>query len=286
MHLQLSEQPEHLPDVLAEFGFSNVNPDRFASMPTTLEGLKHHILDEISISASAAGRMGFVSANSKTDNSRQYHLKEFAQFHQETISEKGLLVKIRWGVAIRWMVSAVSLNGDADLSSLPAIAASSQFKYCTAQSQLRICGITHPNLKEIIPEDTGVNVLNYARMSVAFHNVRKLLYDPETKIDPHILSVDVETRGGSQPTHYTESIATHRALTSIKDGLSLKQAIAQSKDEGPPFIASIREVYFDLLKVNEISLPDENAMPTAVHKEMACEILRIKKSKKGWFGGS
>lgn len=284
--MHLSEQPEQLPDVLAEFGFTNIKPERFANRPTTLEGLKHHILDEISISARAAGRMGFFSANSKTDNTRQYHLKEFAQYHQETISEKGILVKIRWGVAIRWMVSAISLNGEADLSSLPAIAASSQFKYCTAQSQLRICGITHPNLKEIIPEDTGVNVLNYARMSVAFHNVRKLLYDPATTIDPHILSIDVETRGGIQPSHYTESVATHCGLTAIKDGMSLKQALTLHKDEGVPFLSAVREVYFDILKVNDIQLPDETAVPSPVQRETACEILRFKKPKKGWFGGS
>ncbi len=289
-YIPLSASRETLPARLEQLGVNNgiLNIDLSDQncFPNEPEKLICTTLDECKITSETAFSLGFAFGRYQGEADSQSYLMEYLRYCEPSWTvNNGISVKVRWGVGIRWAVSATITDKDADFNSLSGLAASAHFNFATVETKLKIEGLSHPNMRDAIPEETSFDVKSYTKMVMAFHNLRRLVDDSGAQVNPVVLGVSIDSELPGICAGYRKSLATTWALTAISKGYSMDTAMKNCNRETRDFQSIVRAVYIDILGIGNGIPLTEDLKPNIVARAKAAEYLKQPKHRKyrGFF---
>lgn len=216
----------------------------------------------LSVDAAAALKIPFGTMEGKF--SRKIFVQDY--LHYTDLQDQGQ--KIRWGVGIRWIVNIKQLDGKAEISSLPYVAASAQLGYVQAEARFQVLGLNSPEIVKKTPAPLPLNTETFSEMNGALKDIKSLIWDSNTLVKPKILAVLGQERPHTD-SQYDEALAVSWALSKIKDGDTLRDALDEIKNESSLFEDTVRGVYLDIVKSSE-----QNYRPDVDAKDKARRLLK------------
>ncbi len=96
--------------------------------------------------------------------------------------------KLRYGIAIRWIISIVQLDAKAKLDQANLIAASVEFGYARATAKFEVIGMQSREIGKLIPTPDTLTVDQYALFAQRLSMIKELVWEPTTIISPQLLA--------------------------------------------------------------------------------------------------
>jgi len=209
----------------------------------------------------AALSLNIPLGNIDTNSQWQVMIQEYSKYKDISSNDNVL----RWGISIRWIVNFKSINVNANLSSLPLIAASAQLGLAQAEARFEVRGISSEKITNLIPASCELKVDTYAEMNKSLVEIKNLIYDQNTIIRPQILALDVTKRRTKD--NYKYSVLVHWILNQICKGKSLDKVISKVNSHDGS-IDVLKSIYNDILGDNINNIPNKH------DKKKACDILK------------
>lgn len=135
----------------------------------------------------ADGTIGFASARFTSEAGKYKTILDYAKYRDERMGEKKTPVRV--GVGMRIIANITTTKANVDLGSLFAIAFAAKAGYLNGQIEVVKIGIDSSELNLILPPPTDINDTSLQNALQAVAAVRAKLYDPDTKLRPHVLAV-------------------------------------------------------------------------------------------------
>lgn len=96
--------------------------------------------------------------------------------------------KVRYGIAIRWIISMTQLDAKAKLDQANLIAASVEFGYARATAKFEVIGMQSREIGKLIPAPDTLTVDQYALFAQRLAMIKELVWEPATIITPQLLA--------------------------------------------------------------------------------------------------
>jgi len=256
-HLREHVDTSHSETLLEEIDMGRV------PTPKSIEELPQQDFFTSTLSLDVAAALGIPFGATDAKFSRRIFIQEYLKYADIEQDDQ----KVRWGVAVRWIVNYKTLNIQAKTTSLALVAASAQVGWVQAEARFQVKGADSLEISSAIPAPVTLNVDTYHEMNQAFKEIKRLIWNDETIITPILVSVYVLPRETIQD-DFEEPLAISWALTQIKKARTLEQALDRSKRDHPRFGEVVKSIYITVSGTSE-----RNAPVSAEAKERAAEIL-------------
>jgi hypothetical protein len=194
------------------------------------------------MSTDLAVKLGFaVGSTSASYQSRTL----ISEFSRSTTVEQDDGSQIRWGVAARLVVGATKFDATAQLS-IPVLAAEGSLGRSRATVSLTVRGYFGDELAALMPTDIQtLNVDTYSALTTKMDQIVKLIGSDHENIKPALLGIQAKDEGPAEvEPELSRSVAITYALTELKDGTGLEEALSRYHDADDPIAQqAIRDVY-------------------------------------------
>jgi hypothetical protein len=190
---------------------------------------------------------------------RKIFIQEYSNFREITDNDQ----KLRYGIAIRWIANIKMLDVKANISSMPFVAASAQFGHVEASARFQVVGISSHKITQLMPNPANLDLESYVEMKNALTEIKKLIWDSETKVTPQPLAVFGEISEREEE-KYEEAIAVAYTLNCIREGKKLLDTLRLTDDKSDLFKNVAQSIYHDITKNSEINVkPSEESRKEA-----------------------
>lgn len=191
----------------------NTTKDR----PTNLKDLTGgYRLFQYQLNLDAAIKLNLIAAGAKLDGAEKVFVHDFI-FYKDGEDEHGQ--PIRWGSGVRLIIQARNLGGSANFSSLPAIAASAEFRFAETTVDLRTIGISGPKIVAAVPKAAAYDVATHVAYMKAVDAIVAAATDPVTVVTPEVVTVNPQDSDNS-----VDAIVRAYAMREILLGKSCEDA--------------------------------------------------------------
>lgn len=240
------------------------------ALPTALAGLPIINTETTNYSLDEALAFGLPVGQADGKLSRRIFVQNFVQYKEIKEGDE----TVWYGVGIRWIVNAKTLDANAKLNnSIPFLAASAEVRSVEASSRFQVIGLTSAEITNAVEIPMDLNVDSYVKLFAAFQKLKGLMNNPNTVVAPQIIARLVDVKPNSTKT-YTDALTIGWALARLADGKTLQEA----QDNYPNFAPGtsndvlvytknlIKNVYEDVSKTqwnNAASKPDPVAIAQA-----------------------
>ncbi len=189
----------------------------------------------------AAVKLGLVLGNVAGNVSKKVFIHDL-MFTKPDVDAGGN--PITWGSGVRLVIIASANNSNANFSSLPAIAASAEFKYTEAKFDFRTVGVAGPKITGAIPPAASYNIDTHVNLMRAVDKIRDAMADATTVITPRVVSITV-----LDVPYFSDRVARMWAWHSLMKGMSCSDAKkALGGGHTPDAEASLESEYRSLTK--------------------------------------
>ena len=219
-------------------------------LPKSLDDLNETSVRSIDLSVTAAMSLSIPVAGSVSGGYNR-HVVVLEQYAVKHIDYNGL--RYDYGYAIRFCITVSNWSANMK-ASLPFLAASAEIGSVQAQWMLDIKGLGGKRIREILPPPTELNVEKFVLVKQKLSEIISAMDDPSTQFMPELINTPEDI----QANQYRISTAQAYALSCIKDGWPLKEALIKlGSAEEELTLDAIRDVYRDFA-----GLEDETKKPT------------------------
>jgi len=185
--------------------------------PTDLNGLTDGFESfNFSMTMSAAAKLGIPFLNISGTGDKRVFIQDFMFYKNST---DGCGNPVKWGAGVRVVISARSLTGSAAFTSLPAVAASTEFRYAESAYRLQTIGISGPKIDAAVPPAGSYDIEKHVALMKAIDDIRKVARDATTIVTPALITLVVQ-----EDEIYVDALSRSMALQYLAAGRSCNDA--------------------------------------------------------------
>jgi hypothetical protein len=192
------------------------------------------------LSQDAAMKLNLIAVGGQLAGAEKVFVHDF-MFYKDDTDENNL--PIRWGAGVRLIIQAKSLAGSANFTSLPAIAASAEFRFAETSVDLRTIGMSGPKIVALVPKAAAYDVETHVAYMKTIDAIVAAGHDGTTVVTPEVVTVNPQDYGLS-----IDAIARAHAMRQMLLGKSCEDARkALAKNRSPRSEQSVNASYRELM---------------------------------------
>jgi len=246
-------------------------------LPAKLEELEKEDSFTSTLSFNAAVELNLPIASLKSTSHQHVVVQDYLRYSDIIDGDQ----QIRWGVGVRWTINFSTVNAEANVSSVPMIVASAQFGLVRAEARFTVLGLSSQEITNITPTPTSLDADSYAEYSNALSDIKNLMWDHNTLVQPQVIGLLAAERGAKLRVEYQNAIALTFALLAISQGDSLNSALQACSHENDEYKNTVESVYRECCEnIDENSPREKDAM---IAKELLGQNQLIQKKKKRFW---
>lgn len=223
--------------------------------PRGLDDLNREDSNVAELSVDLAAELGLLYGGIGVRTNRRIFVQDYSKYMDFEEGQQ----RVRWGVALRFIIDVTVTDTKADLSGIPAITASAEFNLARASARFQVIGLSSADISKAVPVPASLNVEAHGEYNSALNRIKnEFMYAKSTVVQPGILAIfaEVKARGEEE---YEIALATGWALNRIAEGQTLQRALDGYDKATPGFHEAIRATYLDVAKSTDLNarLTDE-----------------------------
>jgi hypothetical protein len=212
-----------------------------------------------SMSQAAAAKLNVILGGASGSADKKVFVYDF-MFYKDDVDKGG--VPITWGAGVRLVIVAKTIAATANVSSLPAIAASAQFNLIEASYNLQTVGMSGPKIVTAVPNAGSYDVEKHVELLRAIDAIRDAANDKTTVVTPKLIKLDVR-----EDDTYIEAVARTMALRAFAIGKSCNQAKdGLGSGHSTTSRSAVEAIYKDLQGKCSGDLPTDRVMQVRVNQ--------------------
>jgi hypothetical protein len=154
-------------------------------IPKTLLDLdSNEETSSILLSITEAVRLQIPFLSLENEGKKSVLIQEYSKYRE--VSQ--INSKLRYGIAIRWIISIVELDVKARIDQANMIAASAEFGYVKTNAKFQVIGMQSQEITDLIPNPDDLTVDQYALFASSLTAIKKLISKRTTTIRPKLLA--------------------------------------------------------------------------------------------------
>jgi hypothetical protein len=205
------------------------------------------------LSRKVATELGFIVGSATGSYSYNTYVQQLASWIDVRDASGSALV--RYGISVRYIVTAEELKVGAKLNSVGGIAASASYETLRASAEFSTLGIPASWVIDQIPTGGAFDLNKYVEFEGALRGVQKVLKANVNEVlKPQILEVRA-TINEDGANDYEEALAVSWALSCIARGFKLSTAKSDYGRASDAFKATVETIYTHVAQVSPADEP-------------------------------
>ncbi|HEX2205834.1 MAG TPA: hypothetical protein VHG91_21145 [Longimicrobium sp.] len=232
--------------------------------PQGLNDLNREDSNVSELTVDLAAELGLLYGSTGSKANRRIFVQDYSKYVDFEEEQQ----KVRWGVALRFIIDVTVTDSKANLSGIPAITASAEFRFASASARFQVIGLSSADISKTVPVPTSLNVEAHGEYNAALNRIKnEYMYAQGTVVRPSILAIFAEVKKRDEQ-EYEIALATGWALNRIAEGQTLQRALEGYDKATPGFREAIRATYLDVARNTDV-----NARPTDEDRARARRLL-------------
>ena len=212
------------------------------------------------LSRKIAAELGFAVGTGHTSYSLNTYVQQLAAWVD--VPDATGTTQVRYGITVRYIVTAEAIKAGAKVNSIGGIAASASFETLRASAEFSTIGIPASWLIDQVPTGGAFDLNKYVEFEGASRGALKVLKAKENDVlKPQILEVR-GTVNDAGSMDYEDALAVSWALSCIARRLKLGSALGDYEKASDTFRASVETMYARIAGVSSV---DETPSKAAGH---------------------